>query len=694
MKRTSVSHVDQVGTVEDDSWSVNASICGLAPCSTARSAVTVSLTGLAPPSDREESKKSVRTSIQTLPSIPEPTGPPPSEGVATQTAAEAVTSVTVSDDDISRDNMPALTWIMVGLMFTMFPAALDETIIATAMNPIASTFDALESASWLATSYWMTITAFSPVFGRLADVFGTRGCLLTCIALFWVSSGLCALAFNFFWLVAFRAVSGIAAAGLLTLTLITISQITAPAQRSKYLGYFNLNYCLTCVIGPLLGGVFTERASWRWCFWINLPLCALAFAIIYFSLKSELCTSPPVDVQIKTEPTGSKDRAVPVTTTTTTGPTDSTGGEVASASPATGSTLYDRLRQLDYLGTFTLLAGVTLVVLGLEWTGSMEEGKVGTESPWGSPRVLGCLGGGLVLLAAFIAVELRWTRFPVVDLRITLVRNVFIASVANFAMGWILYAVVYFVPLYFQLRGQPGMTTDVDNPNGTAPITTTVMVGPTQAGIYLLAYLLPLNAVALSSALVIERWGFVRLINVTGTFLTLLGAILTYLLRDADQSLAVVVIILVLAGCGVGLAIQNSFLPAQFQVGAPGLAQATSLISFYRLLGAVFGIAITGSVMKSVLITRPALTAAATSLGVDPGYLLGSLERIDGLPARLRVALRAAYLEAIGTALFSTIGVAAVAFLASLFYRRCLTAEADSVVSDGAVHREKLGCSS
>ncbi|RKP40363.1 major facilitator superfamily domain-containing protein, partial [Dimargaris cristalligena] len=293
--------------------------------------------------------------------------------------------------------------IMVGLMFAMFPAALDETIIATSMSTIASTFDALALAPWIATAYWMTITAFSPIFGKLSDVFGLRSCLLYSVALFLATSVLCAVSFNMVWLIVFRAISGIAAAGLLTVTLIAISKITTPAERSKFLGYFNLNYCLTCVVGPLLGGVLTERLNWRWCFYINIPLCVAAFIIIYLTLKEN--------------PAG-----------------------VHSAPPS----WLERARKLDYTGTLLILAGVILLVLAIEWGGDA------THYGWKSPIVLGLLCGGILLLALFVLVELRWAADPVVNLPILKVRNVAISSITNFVMGWVLYAVIYFVPLYFQ----------------------------------------------------------------------------------------------------------------------------------------------------------------------------------------------------------------------------------------------------
>ncbi|KAJ1652571.1 hypothetical protein IWQ61_007128 [Dispira simplex] len=388
----------------------------------------------------------------------------------------------------------------------MFPAALDETIVATSMTLMASSFNALALAPWIATAYWMTITAFSPIFGKLADVFGLRRYILICTSIFLLGSVLCAVAFDIIWLIVFRAISGIAAAGMLTVVLVAISKLTPPEKR----------------------------------------------------------------------------------TTTT----------VAS------STTKERLLALDYLGTGLVLAGIIALVLGIEWGG--------TEFAWQTPRVIVLLVVGVTILLIFGWVELKVVADPIVDLRIMKVRNVSISCLTNFALGWVTNGTIYNIPLYIQF---------LDG------------VGATKAGLYLLPFLLSLNVMGVASAYFIERF----------------------------------VGIMVIGGAGVGFASQSSFLPAHFQILKHDLAQATALINFYRIIGSVFGMSITGSVAKSIFLAE----TDANHYPVSLHYLLESLEHIYQLDESLRQEFVLTYVYAIGWDLFSMIGISVPAFCAALGYKRC-----------------------
>ncbi|KAJ1959413.1 hypothetical protein IWQ62_004622 [Dispira parvispora] len=509
-------------------------------------------------------------------------------------------------------------WVTVGLIVTMFPAALDETIVATSMTLMASSFDSLTLAPWIATAYWMTITAFSPIFGKLADVFGLRWCILVCTSLFLVTSVLCAVAFDIIWLIVFRAISGIAAAGMLTLVLVAISKLTPPDKRSKYLGFINLNYCFTCILGPLLGGILSENLSWRWCFYINIPLCLLSLAIVYITLKGPGCTASP---------SGSLESAtfLPDSPTTT---------------AVAGPTTKEKLLALDYLGTGLVLAGIIALVLGIEWGGS--------EFAWQTPRVIILLVLGVAILLIFGWVELKVAADPIVDLRVMKVRNVSISCLTNFAMGWIINGTIYNIPLYIQLLDGAGAT---------------------KAGLYLLPFLVSLNVIGLASAYFIERFGQVRLVNVLGLGLMTLGMGLYALFRHSDLGHPALVGIMIIGGAGVGFAIQNSFLPAQFQVAERDLSQATGLINFFRIIGSVFGISITGSIAKSILIAE----ADADHYPVSLRYLLESLNHIYQLDESLRQDFILTYIYAIGWGLFSMVGISALAFCAALGYQRCST---------------------
>jgi EmrB/QacA subfamily drug resistance transporter len=281
--------------------------------------------------------------------------------------------------------------IFGALLLVLLLASLDQTIVATALPTIVGDLGGLEHLSWVVTAYLLAATISGPLYGKLGDLYGRKPVLQTAIVLFLVGSALCGLSQNMAQLIGFRALQGLGAGGLIVTTIAVVGDIIPPRERGRYQGYFGAVFGVSTVIGPLLGGFFVDNLSWRWIFYVNLPIGALAFTVIGIAFR-------------------------------------------ARARREHGA--------VDYLGAVVLagaLAGIVLFTsLG------------GTTYAWGSAESLAMLVGGLALLAVFPFVELRAAE-PILPL--TLFRNrVFTVSGAvGFIVGFALFGAVTFLPLYLQI---------------------------------------------------------------------------------------------------------------------------------------------------------------------------------------------------------------------------------------------------
>src|SRR4051812_32087433 len=159
--------------------------------------------------------------------------------------------------------------IISALMLAMFLAALDQTIVSTALPTIASDLHGLSKYSWVATAYLLTSAVSTPLYGKISDMFGRKKVFQSAIIIFLIGSVLCGIAQSMNQLIIFRGIQGIGAGGLMTLVFVIIGDIVPPRQRGKYQGYFGAVFAVSSVIGPLLGGLFTDHLSWRWVFFIN-----------------------------------------------------------------------------------------------------------------------------------------------------------------------------------------------------------------------------------------------------------------------------------------------------------------------------------------------------------------------------------------------------------------------------------------
>ena len=287
--------------------------------------------------------------------------------------------------------MNSLRITFSALVLAMLPAVLDQTILATALPTVASDLGSLSDVSWLVTAYVVAATAATPMWGKLGDRLGRKRMLQTALAWFVIASAICGVAQTLTELVVLRFVQGIAAGGLMTLAMASVGDLVAPRERGRYQGYIAMAFAAATVVGPLIGGVLVDNASWRWVFYVNVPLGVLAF----FVLAARL-------------PAGSVEE-----------------------SP----------KRLDYIG-FGLLAGATVaLMLACVWGGG--------RYAWDSLEIV-----GLFLVAALLAAALVWRERraadPIVPLSMLTTPVVAIASLALFLGTAGLFAVTVFVPLLLQ----------------------------------------------------------------------------------------------------------------------------------------------------------------------------------------------------------------------------------------------------
>ena len=278
-----------------------------------------------------------------------------------------------------------------GLLLAMLLASLDQTIVATALPKVVRDLGGIDQLSWVVTAYLLGATVTMPLWGRASDLFGRKPLFLAAIGIFLAGSALSGAAQDLTELIAFRALQGLGAGGLMTLAMAIVAEIVSPRERGRYQGYIQMVFVIASVAGPLLGGLFADHLSWRWVFYVNLPIGALTVALIAAALHLDTEKRPV---------------------------------------------------KIDALGSALLAGGLTCLLLVTTWGGR--------EYAWDSAEIAGLAVGAVALLGAFVAQERRAAE-PILPLRLFR-RPVFvIVSAALFLTTLAFFAVIVFMPVYLQV---------------------------------------------------------------------------------------------------------------------------------------------------------------------------------------------------------------------------------------------------
>ncbi|KAJ3219560.1 hypothetical protein HDU67_000505 [Dinochytrium kinnereticum] len=300
------------------------------------------------------------------------------------------------EDGFIKYSASVLVPLFVGLIAAHFLAALDATIVSTALVAISTEFNSQKDIAWVATSYVLTFNAFQPMVGKFSQIFGHRVITLFGIIIFVLGSAGCGAANSIYMLIVFRAIQGIGGAALLSMVLISISDMFSLKERPKYLTILWINFGISTIIGPLLGGAFTDKISWRWCFYINLPVGVMAFPLVYFYLRI----------------------------------------------PFTPVAFKEQIRRIDFTGTVLLLIAVILILIPVSLGG--------VTFAWSSPLVISCFVLAALFIAALVFTELK-VKEPIIPPHLFKIRNVVFVFINNFFLGMGFFAFVFYGPQYFQL---------------------------------------------------------------------------------------------------------------------------------------------------------------------------------------------------------------------------------------------------
>jgi EmrB/QacA subfamily drug resistance transporter len=315
--------------------------------------------------------------------------------------------------------------VFLALNLSLFLSFLDSSSVSTAQPSIARDLNAGSSITWVGTSYLVANTGFQIITSRLSDIFGRKAILLGALGIFGLGDLLCGFAKTPTWLYGCRALAGIGGGGINSLSMIVLSDVVSMKTRGKYMSLLGISIALGSGVGPEVGGLLAEKATWRWVFWITPPMTAVTMVLIVFLL-----------------------------------PLKKVPGSVT-----------EKLKAVDWLGSVLSLGGIVMLLVPISGGG--------TTYAWSSPTVIALLVVGTLMLVAFICVQVWVAKLPILPLGMFKNRTVALLLVQTWFVGMVMYGNLYMAPLYLQnvLGYSPIMAGVMMIPYLVGQIVTTTIAG-------------------------------------------------------------------------------------------------------------------------------------------------------------------------------------------------------------------------
>ena len=473
------------------------------------------------------------------------------EHLITVAPAGATTELLGATPGTAPVDHAAVRAIVAGIMLAMFLSALEQTIVAPALPAIGRSLGGIDELSWVVTAYLLAVTATTPLFGKLSDIYGRRVVLLWAIGIFIGGSIACALAPTIWVLVFARGLQGIGGGGLLPIAQTIIADLLSPQERPVVQGRTSIMFMSASILGPVLGGFFTDRLHWSLIFWINLPLGAVALVMSERAL-----------------------RQLPRN---------------------------ERPHQLDVIGAILMVAAGLSLMLALAWGG--------THYPWRSPLIVGLLAGSAILWGLFAA-RLLTAREPFIPLTILRGRvTSTITCAAFFGVGTIIGITIY-TPLYCE---------------------TVLGLSASSSGLALIAFMAGTVVGSLTAARLMVQLAHYMRVPLAGLLFAVM-ALGVLAVDPVNQSIARLVFLLFVLGCGVGPMYPMSTIVMQNAVKPHQLGTATGTLNFFRSLGGAIIVAVFGAIVLSS--------------GVDGAGVI-TLERLAAAHGDLAPAFRSVFIAAV-----------------------------------------------
>jgi hypothetical protein len=337
----------------------------------------------------------------------------PAGSVEPSSGSQSLEPKTVEDDKAQYATGFKLTMIVLSLQLTNFCIAVDNTIVATAIPRITDHFGSLGDVGWYGSAYLLFVSGFQLFFGRLYSFLNMKWLFIACVGIFEIGSLISAVAPTSAALIAGRAISGFGASGIFTGALTTISTILPLERRGFFIGLITAVYGVASIVGPLLGGALTDHASWRWCFYINLPLGALTVFILTIFLQFP--ASPPKETK----------------------------------------TLKEYVLRFDPIGTILFAPSIICLLLALQWGG--------TTYAWSNGKIIALLVVFAVLLLGFAIVQPFMGDNATLNKKAVTSRHVMCAALYSFCVSAAFFVMAYFIPIWFQaIRGASAVRSGID----------------------------------------------------------------------------------------------------------------------------------------------------------------------------------------------------------------------------------------